>query len=248
MGMAMSLTARLEKITPPDEIYISQGAWLALNKAEVQTSFVGEFQIKGFTEPEKVYRVEQKHKTRVILDQYIVFLGVRGWVSFSRSNPIEVIEDFLSSHNDMIRELCEKNAGLIRHAIGDEYLLTFTEAGPMLTAVEELCRNWKVQRWSQNLGLSVALHKGDMNILRSYLYGEAIVAVMFLQQLNTSLQSSSEEISVLASGKVREDCKGTDRETRFQQVDLDKVRRQYVRDNAREYGAFLFVVDEDQDS
>ena len=41
IGMAISLTARIEKVTPPDEIYLSHAAWLVLNKAEVQTSFVG---------------------------------------------------------------------------------------------------------------------------------------------------------------------------------------------------------------
>ncbi|HET9906161.1 MAG TPA: adenylate/guanylate cyclase domain-containing protein, partial [Anaerolineales bacterium] len=54
IGPAMSLTARIEKVTPPDEIYLSQAAWLVLNKAEVQTSFVNEFHLKGFTELEKV--------------------------------------------------------------------------------------------------------------------------------------------------------------------------------------------------
>ncbi|MCI0555348.1 MAG: adenylate/guanylate cyclase domain-containing protein, partial [Anaerolineae bacterium] len=61
IGTTMSLTARIEKITPPDEIYLSHAAWLVLNKAEVQTSFVNEFNLKGFSEPEKVYKVDQKH-------------------------------------------------------------------------------------------------------------------------------------------------------------------------------------------
>jgi class 3 adenylate cyclase len=53
IGTTMSLTARIEKVNPPDEIYLSHAAWLVLNKAEIQTSFVGEFDFKGFREPEK---------------------------------------------------------------------------------------------------------------------------------------------------------------------------------------------------
>lgn len=243
LGMTMSLTARIEKITPPDEIYLSQGAWLALNKAEVQTSFVDEFNLKGFSEPEKIYKVAQKHKTRVILNQYIVFVGVRGWVSFTKSNEIEVIEDFLSEYDDMMRELCENYGGVIRNAIGDEYLLTFAVANSMLTAVEKLCRSWKVVRERRKLGLSVAMHEGNLNILRSYLYGESIINTVFLQQLNTSIQSAADDISVLASGKVRIEFRGTDQEGKFQELDLKKIRRENNRLVARELGAYLLMVE-----
>src|SRR6266540_2930267 len=47
IGTTMSLTARIEKITPPDEIYLSHAAWLVLNRAEVETEYVSEFNFKG---------------------------------------------------------------------------------------------------------------------------------------------------------------------------------------------------------
>jgi len=40
------LTARIESITPSDEIYLSTAACLALNPAEVRTSFVGTFPLE----------------------------------------------------------------------------------------------------------------------------------------------------------------------------------------------------------
>ena len=43
VGDAVVLAARIEDITPPDEIYLSAGAWLAMNQAEVRTSFVDTF-------------------------------------------------------------------------------------------------------------------------------------------------------------------------------------------------------------
>ena len=42
IGTTMNLTARIEKVTPPDETYLSHAAWLILNKAEVQTSYVND--------------------------------------------------------------------------------------------------------------------------------------------------------------------------------------------------------------
>jgi class 3 adenylate cyclase len=39
-GDAVVLAARIEDITPPDEIYLSASAWLAMNKAELRAAFV----------------------------------------------------------------------------------------------------------------------------------------------------------------------------------------------------------------
>src|SRR5919201_989852 len=47
VGDPVVLTARLEAVTPPDEIYLSPSAWLAANQAEVRTAFVAAFGLKG---------------------------------------------------------------------------------------------------------------------------------------------------------------------------------------------------------
>ncbi|WP_432812932.1 adenylate/guanylate cyclase domain-containing protein [Pantanalinema sp. GBBB05] len=58
-GDSVNLAARIESVTPAGETYLSQAAWLALNKAEVSTEFVDSFSLKGMSEPEKVYRINQ---------------------------------------------------------------------------------------------------------------------------------------------------------------------------------------------
>src|SRR5438045_6049576 len=70
VGDTVVLTARLEAITPPDEIYLSAAAWLALNQGEIRTARVDAFVLKCFAEPVPVYRIEQTHRTRVSADQY----------------------------------------------------------------------------------------------------------------------------------------------------------------------------------
>src|SRR5919198_1969412 len=76
IGDAVVLAARIEEITPPDTIYLSAAAWLAVNQAEVRTVFVDAFVLKGFPEPVPVYRVEQAHRSRVITGQYIVITNL----------------------------------------------------------------------------------------------------------------------------------------------------------------------------
>src|SRR5215831_4697802 len=95
VGEAIALTARLEAITPPDEIYLAASAWLVLNQAEVRTAFVDTFSLKGFSDPVAVYRVEQTHRTRVIADQYIVVTDLRGFSRFTETSPMTLVEKVL---------------------------------------------------------------------------------------------------------------------------------------------------------
>jgi len=55
-GDAVALAARIETITPPDEIYMSAAARLAVNHGEVRTTLVDAFALKGFAEPVPIYR------------------------------------------------------------------------------------------------------------------------------------------------------------------------------------------------
>jgi class 3 adenylate cyclase len=57
-GDLLALMVRIEGITPADEIYLTSAARHALTPAEVQTAYIDEFALKGFTELAPVYRVE----------------------------------------------------------------------------------------------------------------------------------------------------------------------------------------------
>mgnify|MGYP003802955527 CR=1 FL=1 len=58
-GEAVNIAARLEGITDANEIYFTESVYLAMNKAEVPSSEVGAFRLKGIPEAIKVYRVIQ---------------------------------------------------------------------------------------------------------------------------------------------------------------------------------------------
>ena len=245
IGMTMSLTARMEKITPPDEIYLSHAAWLVLNKAEVQTSFVGEFNMKGFSQPEKIYKVDNKHRIRVLNDQFIVFTDARDWTRFIRSSNNNEIEDFLSQYDDLLNETCEKFGGIVRNSSGDQYFLTFSESSSAIKALEHLYKSWKEMVSHFHLGLSIAVHRGTINIIRSYLYSNDIHSTVFLERLNGILSPSKESISIIATNKVRESAIGTKWENRFYAVDKEKITDSKLSSIAENVGAYLFIPDED---
>lgn len=56
-GEPVNITARIEALTPPDEIWFSEAVYLAMNKAEVPAEPVGEHRLKGIPEPVRIYRV-----------------------------------------------------------------------------------------------------------------------------------------------------------------------------------------------
>lgn len=242
IGTTMSLTARIEKVTPPDEIYLSHAAWLVLNKAEVQTSLVNEFNLKGFSEPEKVYKVDQKHRTRVLKDQYIVFTDIRGWTSYAKSEKIDRVEGFLLEYDDLINEVCDIYSGVIRNTSGDQYFLTFSEVQSLFPAIEKLCESWPSMVKRYKLGLSVAIHKGDLNILRSYLYGNDIHTTVFLERLTGMVHPGREEITVVITGKVKESVQGTNWEKNIHKVSGSQITDERLRAIVKEHGAYRLVV------
>ena len=96
-GDALALAARIETVTPPDEIYLSAAVRLAVSHAEVRTALVDTFPLKGFTEPVPVYRVQQRHRAQILKDKYIVWTDLRGFAGYASKAPIEQVEAVLDS-------------------------------------------------------------------------------------------------------------------------------------------------------
>jgi adenylate cyclase len=247
IGTAMSLAARIEKVTPPDAIYFSHAAWLVLNKAEVQTSFVSEFRLKGFSEPEKVYKVDQLYTTRVFTDQYIVYTDLSNWNAFIRAKNVEEIEGFLLDYDDLLNEICEKYSGIVRNAAGDNYFLTFSEVNQALMAIHELSVRWKLIIERHKVGLKVGIHKGTINIFRSYIYGEDIETTASLIDTVQFLQDKSGPFIVMTTGKIHGDAKETGWEKNFRRLGKNQLTK--LMDNSRyraminEHGIYQFLLE-----
>ncbi|HLO17831.1 MAG TPA: adenylate/guanylate cyclase domain-containing protein [Anaerolineales bacterium] len=245
IGTLMSLTARIEKVTLPDEIYLSHAAWLILNKAEVQTSFVNEFHFKGFNEPERIYRVDQKFGIRVLADQFIVFADARGFGNFFRLNSKEIVENFLLAYDEVMSDVCAKYGGVIRQVNGDLYFMTFEEGNQTISAMETLCLNWNKITKQYHIGLAVGVHKGDLNMFRSYVFGEDINTATRLSDLGAFYKTQSDRISVVLSGKVKGSVQGSNWEKNFQEVDVRQITDKRLQAMVNEYGAYRFIPGSD---
>ena len=56
-GEAVNITARIEELTPPGEIYLTGVVYLSMNKAEVASEHLGEKALKGIPEKIRIFRV-----------------------------------------------------------------------------------------------------------------------------------------------------------------------------------------------
>lgn len=65
-GEAVNVAARVEGLTPPDEVYFTEAVYLAMNKAEVQCEPIGARELKGIPEPVKLYRVPPRQVPRLV--------------------------------------------------------------------------------------------------------------------------------------------------------------------------------------
>ena len=243
IGMTMSLTARIEKITPADETYLSQAAWLALNKAEVQTSLVGEFDFKGFGEPGKVYKLDQKTGVRLLNNLYIVFVDANGFSNLYTTHGTDIVEKFLLEYEDLISDICKKHNGTIRQVNGDMFFLTFENADQAVTAIKMLCLNWKSIREQYKVGIKIGVHKGSFHVFHSYVFGEDINITVRLTDLGGLFASARDQIFVIFSGTAKDDINIELNDTAFQELDTEKIYPEKYKATVRGLGAYRLTAE-----
>lgn len=65
-GEAVNITSRIEGITPPDEIYMSEAVYMAMNKAEVPSQEVGRRELKGITGSVRIFNIPRFSTPRLV--------------------------------------------------------------------------------------------------------------------------------------------------------------------------------------
>src|SRR5206468_3624620 len=167
------------RLSPPDEIFMSAAARLAVNQAEVRTALVDAFALKGFAEPVLVYRIEQTHHTVVIAGQYIVVTDLGGFSKLVAAPQLATVERVLERLLELVGQVCREFEGTTRFSNGDAYFLTFTDADRAMAATERLATEWDIFNRSERLGcpMAVALHGGDLYLYRSYLYSVDLMVI-----------------------------------------------------------------------
>jgi class 3 adenylate cyclase len=226
VGEAVALTARIESLTPADEIYLSAAAWLVVNTAEVRAAFVETFALKGFPDPVSVYRIEQTHRTRAIADHCIVRTDLRGFGRIIKTAPMTTVEKILETLFGLIHRGAAELGGIVRFGAGDGYCLTFPDAGAAIAAAERLSERWSAFVDEEKLpcSLNVAVHRGMLYAFRSYLYGPGIETAFHVEAASRAVLGPHEG-AVFVTGEVQSQLAGTPWERRLAVVDVPASAR-----------------------
>lgn len=224
-GLPVNLTARIEGITPANEIYLSQAAWLLLNQAGFETALVGEFALKGIAQPEKIYRIVQAQRTVLLPNQIIVSLDTRRFSIYQKSASTLEIENFLLQLEKVVKTACETYEGTVRIAGGDTFVLTFADVLQALPALVALCEQWDayIQAHRIPCPLAVGVHQGQMSIFRLFAYGEDLYVAIWLTGLMGSVRAEATTSSIAVSGNIRKLVNGTPWEKQLVSIARDKM-------------------------
>ena len=155
----------------------------------------------------------------MLVEQYIVFTDTKGFTQFVQSSDIERVEGFLIECDDLINRICEKYNGTIRQVNGDQYFITFLSCEKAIDAVQELGISWRHMAESYDVGLSVGVHKGSLNVVRSYVYGEDIHITVFLSELQRLYRSGAHDVWIVISAKIEEELRNSKWEAKLQKLD-----------------------------
>jgi class 3 adenylate cyclase len=220
-GDLLALMVRIEGITPADEIYLTSAARHALTPAEVQTAHVDEFALKGFTEMASVYRVEQRHRTRVIVNNYILIADLRGSKRVIRTEPIAIVERILDTLDTLNHRVARDFDGTIRFSFGDSYCLSFVAAARAIAAAERLSLDWEAASRDGRFScaVNIALHRGNIFAFRSFLYGEAMAVAADVERASAQVLAAGEG-GIFVTGAVRDDLLDSPWQGRLQPVSL----------------------------
>jgi class 3 adenylate cyclase len=225
IGDVFALATRVEAITPPDEIYLTAAARLAIASAEIQTVFVETFAFKGFAESMPIYRIDRRDRTRVIADTYILFSDLEGFGRMLDAGPATTtVERILDALDAVICATAQEFGGIVRFNVGDSYCLTFTEAAHAITGAERLTGRWNAIRHQEQFGcaISIGLHRGTLYAFRSFLYGRDVWIASQLQSASAKLLENGEN-GIFVTGAVRSALFGTQSHNRLQPVTLQPL-------------------------
>jgi class 3 adenylate cyclase len=180
IGEVLALISRIEAITPPNEIYLTTAACLALTQSEIQTAIVDSFTLNGFAGQIPVYRVAQRHRTHVVSDAWILISDIRGFGRFIEVEATSRIERALDTLDVLVGGATREFAGTVRSSLGDSYCLTFPDAARTMSAAERLGRDWAAASREQefNLSINLCLHRGTLCTFRSFLYGAGFMGAV----------------------------------------------------------------------
>ena len=188
-GDSVNIISRIEDITPPDEVYITEPAYLTVKKKKINMEKVGSFEFKGFNGTHNIFRVILGRKTLVLADQFILFSDLQNFGSLV--NNYEKLEKTIDNSDIMFQQVIKNFNGNLRNVIADAYIVTFNKIDDLINSLDHLNDHWsKACEKFELPRMRLGCHKGTINIYRSCISGHAFNIAARLESIGINLNEN----------------------------------------------------------
>ncbi len=203
-GDSVNLTARIESITPPGETYISAAASLVVDQKQVDIEFVKKFELKGFTNPEPIYRLNPSDEIRIFENQVFLCSLLNNFKKFTKDREVQEIEELIIKNDHLTKKICEDYGGKILQEVNHNKILIFNDSLEAIEGVREWILNWN--QFLKNLDLdnwlNIGIHKGNINSYRSHVFGQDLAMAIELGFLSRNQGNKFKKSRVLVTPRI----------------------------------------------
>lgn len=244
-GVVMAQTARIEGITPDDEIYLSQAAWLTMNHAQVTTEFAETVTLRSFDTPQHIYRVVKKDVIQTE-NGVVVSSDLAKFTLLVNTANHETLAKALVNYETIATQAVAEHGGRLRAMAGDTFFLTFDAVDNTIHAIINLAHNWTSFAKDNNLDLPlrIGINYGDYSLFRTHFFGNTINNAVLLQRFASRLDDTSEPIilfSQAAMSHITDDML----KQRLQRMDLSDEQNQSLHRSIRNDTVYRLKVAQD---
>ena len=207
-GDSVNIISRIEDITPPDEVYITEPTYLTVKKKQINIESVGSFEFKGFSGNHNIYRVVLGRKTIVLDNQFILFSDLQDFVSLYEN--YELLEKTIDNSDIMFQHVIKRFNGNLRNVIGDAYIITFEKINDLINSLDYINKYWSKVCYEFELPrMRLGCHKGTMSLYRSCIWGMAFNVAARLESMGKNLdenKNSENHVITHTSSTIRDEA------------------------------------------
>jgi len=206
-GDSVNIISRIEDITPPDEVYITEPTYLTVKKKQINLESVGSFELKGFTGKHNIYRVVLGRKTIVLDNQFILFSDIQNFMSLYEN--FELLEKTIDNSDIMFQHVIKRFNGNLRNVIGDAYIITFNKINDLINSLDYINQYWSKACYEFELPrMRLGCHKGTISLYRSCIWGMAFNVAARLESIGKNLdenKNTENHVITHASSTIRDE-------------------------------------------
>ena len=207
-GDSVNIISRIEDITPPDEVYITEPAYLTVKKKQINIESVGSFEFKGFSGRYNIFRIILGRKTIVLENQFILFSDLQNFGSLV--NNYALLEKTIDNSDIMFQHVIKRFNGNLRNVIADAYLITFNKINDVMNSLDYLNKYWsKACQEFELPRMRLGCHKGTINLYRSCISGQAFNIAARLESIGKNLnenKNTTNHVITHVSSNIRDEA------------------------------------------